>query len=78
MKTQSQLPKLKTKPIYQLIKEVNHINGDTYYWTIDEKGHPVDNSMSKDLELAEKVYEIICKTGGHTVTRTTIKEYYEA
>ena len=69
---------MKTPPKFRLIQEVNHVNKDIYYWTIDAEGVPVDNSMTKDSAAAEKIYEIICKTGGHTVTRTTIKEYYEA
>ena len=64
-------------PKFRLIKEVNHVNGDTYYWTIDASGSVIDNSMTKDSAAAERIYEIICENGT-TVTRTTINEYHEA
>ena len=60
---------------YRLIKEVNHVNNDIYYWTIDSSGELVDKSMSKDETKAKELFDIICKNDGKLVTRTTIKEY---
>ena len=67
----------KNTPKFRLIKEVNHVNNDTYYWTVNASGNVVDNSMTKDYPTALRIYEIICKNGT-TVTRTTINEYNEA
>jgi len=62
---------------YQLVKEVNHINSQTYYWTIDNTGALVKNTMASNFEEANRIFQIVCKNDGKTITKTVLETYCE-
>ena len=63
---------------YQLVKERNHIDGTTYYWTCDHTGALVSNTMTTKLGEAQRIFQIVCDNNGKTLTKTILETYYEA
>ena len=64
-------------PAYQLVKERNHIDGTTYYWTCDHKGCVVSNTLTTKFGEAQRIFNIVCENDGRTVTKTILETYYE-
>ena len=64
-------------PAYQLVKEVNHIDGTTYYWTVDSEEALVTSTMTTNEDEAKRIFKIVCKNNGKTLTKTVMDTYYE-